>query len=587
MSLIIGLNAFHPDSAACALRDGKLVAAVAEERLGKRLKHVAGFPALALQSVLRMAGATVRDVETVAIGYDSNANLAAKVAHVLKTPIESAPALITHFQRRGKMRGFKEMVAEACGVDEADCRFDVVRVEHHLAHLASAYYASDFDEAAGFSYDGSGDFASAMYARCRNNQIEILGRVAVPHSLGFFYTTICHLIGFEKFGEEYKVMGLAAYGQPSHMEVMRDFLCCNGDGQYRLNPALFLPLKRNMEECVNAEGEFILPRMYSDELARRAGPPRERGAELSQRDKDLAASCQLQFEEVVLACLRYLHGRVPSENLVTAGGCALNGVCNARILRETPYRRSYIPGAASDDGTSIGAALYVWNALQKRPRAGIIDHASWGPEHSEAEIEQALRDAALPYVRLDSPALLARTVEHLASGHIVGWSQGRSEWGPRALGNRSILAHPGWPGMKDLINQKIKRREAFRPFAPSILAEEVGNYFEQTIASPFMMHVVRIKPEKRTALAAVCHEDFTGRLHTVTREQNPAYYDLIKAFGERTGTPVVLNTSFNENEPIVDTPAQAVNCFVRTDIDALVMGPFLASKAGRELSAKS
>jgi carbamoyltransferase len=272
---------------------------------------------------------------------------------------------------------------------------------------------------------------------------------------------------------------------------------------------------------------------------------------------------------------------------VTAGGCALNGVCNARILRETPFRRTYIPGAASDDGTAIGAALYVWNALLGKPRAGLIDHASLGPEHSEAEMESALREAALPFVRLERPELFSRTADYLASGRVVGWYQGRSEWGPRALGNRSILAHPGWPGMKDLINQKIKRREAFRPFAPSILAEEVGNYFEQSVASPFMMHVVRIKPEKRAALAAVCHEDFTGRLHTVTREQNAMYYDVIKAFGTQTGTPVVLNTSFNENEPIVDTPEQAVNCFVRNDIDALVIGPFLTVKAGRELMAKS
>lgn len=583
MNLIVGLNAFHPDCAACVLKDGKLVAAVTEERLGKRLKHESGFPSEALRTVLRMVGATLREVDYVAIGYDSNANLLSKVGHVLKTPWESAPSVLTHFQKRGKMKSFKEMVAEACGENEADCRFEIVRVEHHLAHIASSYYASDFDEAAGFSYDGAGDFVSAMYARCQGNRIEILDRVPVPHSLGFFYTTISHLIGFNKFGEEYKVMGLAAYGQPTHMELMRNFLRSSDGGQFRLNPAMFRPLKQNLQDCVGEDGEIVLPRMHSDELMKHAGPARVRGAELTQRDMDLAASCQLQFEEAVLSSLRFLHERVPSENLVTAGGCALNGVCNARILRETAFRNSYIQSAASDDGTAVGAALYVWNAILGKPRAGKIEHAYLGPEYPEKDVEAALTAAGLQFERLSRPDLMARASDHLAQGHIMGWYQGRSEWGPRALGNRSILAHPGWPGMKDLINSKIKRREAFRPFAPTILADEVCNYFEQEVESPFMMHVVKIKPEKRKELAAVCHEDATGRLHTVKRTQNDMYYDLIKTFAAKSGTPVVLNTSFNENEPIVDTPTQAVGCFQRTDIDVLVVGPYITQKVGKDL----
>ena len=594
--LILGLNAFHPDSAACALRDGKLVAAVAEERLGKRLKHVAGFPARALQSVLQMAGATIRDVDYIAIGNDSNANVPAKVRHVLKSPLKSARGVVTHFRRRSKMRGFKELIAEACGVNEADCRFEVVRVEHHLAHIASSFFASDFDEAAGFSYDGSGDFASAMFAKCRGNQIEILDRVHVPHSLGFFYTALCQFIGFEKFGEEYKVMGLAAYGDPAHRELMRELVGMeNGSsnmeedgkqktgngtsGRFRLNPKFFKPLGKNLEECVDEHGEIILPPLYSDELKTKLGEPRKRSAEISQRDKNIAASCQAQFEEIVLHCLNWLHAHAPTKNLVTAGGCALNGVCNARILRDTPFAQSYIQCAASDDGTAIGAALYVWNVLLKKPRAGVIDHAYWGPEHPEREMENALRRANLNFEKFSREQLLERAASHLNSGHVTGWYQGRGEWGPRALGNRSILAHPGWPGMKDLINQKIKRREAFRPFAPTILAEEVPNYFEQTVESPFMMHVVKIKPDKRAALAAVCHQDNTGRLHTVKQSQNALYYDLIKSFSRKSGTPVVLNTSFNENEPIVDTPEQAVNCFVRTDMDVLCLGPFVTTKA--------
>ncbi len=581
MSLIIGLNAFHPDSAACVLKDGKLVAAMAEERLGLRHKHVAGFPGRAIVEVLRMAGVTIRDVDYVAIGNDSNANLSAKVAHVLRTPLKSARGVMTYFQRRSKMRSVQQLVAEACGVAEADCRFQITRVEHHLAHLASSYFSSDFDEAAGFSYDGSGDFTSAMFARCQGNRIETLDRIHVPHSLGVFYTALCQFIGFSKFGEEYKVMGLAAYGQPVHLELMRELISVNSRGGFRLNPRFFRPLGKNLEECVDATGEIVLPPLYLEELVRRLGTPRVRGEALTQRENDIACSVQARFEEIVLAGLRTLHQRVPTDKLVTAGGCALNGVCNSRILRETPFKKSYIQCAASDDGTAIGAALYVWNAILKQPRAGLIDHAYWGPEHSEADMETALRRADLKFEKFDRAGLLERVASHLNSGHVTGWYQGRSEWGPRALGNRSILAHPGWPGIKDLINQKIKRREAFRPFAPSILAEETGNYFEQTVESPFMMHVVKIKPDKRAALAAVCHEDCTGRLHTVKESQNTLYYDLIKTFFQKSGTPVVLNTSFNENEPIVDTPQQAVNCFVRTDMDALCLGPYVTTKPGK------
>jgi carbamoyltransferase len=610
--LIIGLNAYHPDSAACAVKDGKLVAAVAEERLGKRFKHVAGFPGNALREVLRMAGATIRDVDFIAIGNDSNANLGAKVSHVLSSPFKSARGVVTHFQRRAKMQSMQQLVAEACGVAEADCRFQVTRVEHHLAHIASSYFASDFDQAAGFSYDGAGDFTTAMFARCQGNRIEILDRVPVPHSLGFFYTAVCQFIGFTGFGEEYKVMGLAAYGQPTHAEFMREVLrlgkaemlkaeTLKGEGQgeggggrrtedgrqFWLNPAFFRALGKNLEECTDERGQILLPPLYTDRFAARLGAARVPGAELTQRDKDLAASCQAHFEEAVLQCLAWLHQRVPTENLVTAGGCALNGVCNARILRDTPFKQSYIQCAASDDGTAIGAALYVWNVILNQPRAGLIDHAYLGPEHSEQAMEDALRKAGLPFERFEREDLLDRAAAHLDAGHVTGWYQGRSEWGPRALGNRSILAHPGWPGMKDLINQKIKRREAFRPFAPSILAEAVPEYFEQTVESPFMMHVVKIRPEKRAALAAVCHEDATGRLHTVKRSQNDMYYSLIKAFAAKSGTPVVLNTSFNENEPIVDTPEQAVACFVRTDMDVLCLGPFVTAKPEKSIGGTS
>ena len=579
MALILGLNAYHPDAAACLLGDGQLLAAVAEERLGNRVKHAAGFPALAIQSVLAMAGVSIRDVDYVAIGNDGNANLAAKLRHVLGSPVGSIRGVATHFQRRLAMRSTRQMIADACGVSEADCRFKICRVEHHLAHIAGSYYGSDFDQAAGFSFDASGDFASAMFAACRGNQIEILRRVYMPDSLGYFYTALCQLIGFNAFGEEYKVMGLSAYGEPRYLELMQELMMSDAQGGYRLNRKYFRPLGKNLEECIGSDGQMTLPPLYSAALVRMLGGPRQRGDDITQREQDIAASCQAHFENIVINSVRALHRRLPGlAHLVTAGGCALNGLCNARILRETPFAHDYIQSAASDDGTAVGAALYVWNALLRRPRATAIAHVYWGPEYSEVEMESALRDAGLSFCRLDRLSLLERAASELHAGQVVGWYQGRSEWGPRALGNRSILAHPGWPGMKDLINRKIKRRESFRPFAPSILDEEKGNYFEQSIASPFMMHVVKIRPEKRASLAAVCHADGTGRLHTVKRSQNELYYDLIRTFAQKSGTPVVLNTSFNENEPIVDTPEQAVKCFLRTEMDVLFLGPYIVAK---------
>jgi carbamoyltransferase len=534
-----------------------------------------------------MAGASVRDINYVAIGNDSNANLNAKAAHVLRTPLKSARGVVTHFQRRSQMRSIQEQVAESCGVPLADCRFKVVRVEHHLAHIASSYYSSDFDRAAGFSYDAAGDFTSAMYARCEGNRIEVLDRVFMPHSLGYFYTALCQFIGFDRFGEEYKVMGLAAYGEPRYRDLMAELLHANGTGQFRLHTDYFVSLGKNLEECTDkATGEITLPPLYSSALAKKLGAPRPRASAITQREKDIAASCQAHFEEAVLACLRWLHAQVPVENLVTAGGCALNGVCNARILRDTPFKRSYIQCAASDDGTAIGAAQYVWHALLGNGRVETVDHAYWGPEYSEGAMEKALRASGLEFQRFDRAPLLERVSSHLNAGHVTGWYQGRSEWGPRALGNRSILAHPGAPGMKDLINQKIKRRESFRPFAPTVLAQKTGEYFEQTVESPFMMHVVKIRPDKRTALAAVCHEDATGRLHTVKPSQNALYHDLISRFAERSGVHVVLNTSFNENEPVVDTPEQAINCFLRTDMDVLALGPFVTTKPGKAIGGQ-
>jgi carbamoyltransferase len=403
--------------------------------------------------------------------------------------------------------------------------------------------------------------------------------VYLPHSLGYYYTSLCQFIGFDRFGEEYKVMGLAAYGQPRFLPLMQEILQPSADGAFRLHEDYFSGLlSQHHDELIDGSGEIVLPPLYSAQLEQELGPARTREEPLSQRDMDVAASCQAHFEKVVLHCLDQLHRDVGTDRLVTAGGAALNGVCNARILRDSPFRRSYIQCAAGDDGTALGAALHVWMTEAGGQRPAPMTHAYWGPSHPDEERREAIRAAGLNAEELTDTEVIERTAQLLAAGKVVGWYQGRSEWGPRALGNRSILAHPGWPDMKDIINRKIKRRESFRPFAPSILADRVRDYFEQDLESPFMMHVVKIRDEQRDALSAVTHEDGTGRLHTVKREQNPMYYALIERFAELTGTPVLLNTSFNENEPIVDCPGQAIACYLRNNIDALALGRFLMIK---------
>lgn len=575
---ILGLNVFHADASACLVRDGTVVSAVAEERLGLRRKHFAGFPAAAIRHVLDSAGLGIRDVDVVAVGHHPKANLAAKAGYALRHPTRVLGSALTFLSRERQLEALPDRIARECGYSLADCKFDLDHIEHHRAHLASSYWGSHFAEAAGFSYDASGDFVSGAYARC-DNDIDIIERVFLPHSLGYFYTAICQFIGFDEFGEEYKVMGLAAYGKPTYLPLMERLLQYQGKGQYRLDGKWFAGLlQRSHEELLDENGRLIIPPLYENKpFVAELGPPRVRGAEFTERDRNLAASCQLHFENVVIECLRWLHSEVPVDALVTAGGCALNGVCNARILRDTPFRQMYIHGAGGDDGTAVGAALEAWhNRGGRRPTP--VQAVYWGPEHPDDAMAAALNEAGLVAEALPYASVIERVADALANGRVVGWYQGRSEWGPRALGNRSILAHPGWPGMKDIINAKVKRRESFRPFAPSILADRVADFFEQDIESPFMMHVVKLREEHQTRLSAVCHEDGTGRLHSVTRQQNAPYYDLIEAFAARTGVPILLNTSFNENEPIVDTPAQALSCYLRNDIDVLCLGPYVLEK---------
>ncbi len=576
--LILGLNMFHADASAAIVQDGEVKFAIAEERLNRH-KHFGGFPALAVKACLDAVGAKIFDIEHVAVGQDSDANLTKKVQYALANP-----AKILNFirlrQRKEAMRDVRSLLSKALDVDSTQLRFQEHHLEHHIAHIASAYYCSPWEKAAGFSYDGSGDFVSTMMARCEGNEIEVLDRVFLPHSLGSVYTMICEFIGYTQYGDEGKVMGLAPYGKDTYCDQIAKIVTPRNGG-FQLDLSYFKPLGSNQGMQVLPDGSVRLARHFSDRMEELFGQPRKPHAEITQRDMDLAFALQHQFEEIFFHLLNRLHKRVPLDEIAFAGGCALNSVANGKLFDRTSFRQTYIQPAAGDEGLAIGAALHTYHSVLKQPRRHELKSSYLGPEFSDSRIQSALQGAGLEYRKLERSALLEETAEQIAAGNVIGWFQGRMEWGPRALGTRSIVAHPGLPNMKDVLNARIKHREWFRPFAPSIMADYQNEYFEHDHPSPFMLHVYKIRPENRKVLCAVNHADDTGRLQTVTREENPMYYDLISAFHRKTGIPVILNTSFNENEPIVCTPEEAIDCFQRTRMDVLAIGSFIAMKPGR------
>lgn len=577
--LILGLNTFHADSSAVLVdgESGGLVAAIAEERLN-RVKHFAGFPELSIKECLRMAGAAAGDIAHVAIARDAKANLMSKVGFALKNLPRISQLARQRLQHRAEVASAPQLLEKSLDLAPGRATFQVHSIEHHLAHLASAFLVSPFDRAALLSIDGFGDFASTMSGVGEGNDIRILDRTLFPHSLGIVYSAVCQFIGYDHYGDEGKVMGLAPYGEDTYRDFFDRLVVLEEGGRFRLNLDYFVHHSEGVDYSFDSAGRPTVAPLYSREFVRQFGAPRERHGELTKREMDLARSLQACLERAYFHILRALHARVGGENLCLAGGVALNSVANGMIFDETPFRQVYVQPAAGDDGTALGAAFWVLQNVLRRPRRFIMDHASTGPSYSDAEIETALRGAGVRYERLEEPALLSQTATCIAEGQVVGWFQGRMEWGPRALGNRSIVAHPGHPKMKDILNSRIKHREWFRPFAPSVLAERLGDCFECDHPTPFMLMVYKTRPPMYERLCAVDHVDHTGRVQSVTREANPLYYRLIEEFDRISGIPVVLNTSFNENEPIVCTPAEAIDCFSRTRMDALAIGGFLCQK---------
>jgi carbamoyltransferase len=470
-----------------------------------------------------------------------------------------------------KLRDLGGDLAKRLGVDQGRLKAKFHNVEHHRAHLASSFYVSPFERAALLSIDGFGDFISTMWGVGDGNSIEVLGQIEYPHSTGILYTATTQFIGFPHYGDEGKVMGLAPYGVPKYMDEFRDMIRTEEGGRFRLNLDYFRHHTEGVEMSWD-EGSPVIGRIFSNEYARRFGPPRAEGAPLTDRERDIAASLQCRLEEVCFHILRHLHEKTGITDLGLSGGVALNSVMNGKILLHTPFKRVFVQPAAGDNGTAIGVCYQIYNATLGRPRSFVMEGACTGPEFSDEEILSELERSGLSYESYTGREVTRRAAEDIAAGAVVGWFQGRMEFGPRALGNRSIVADPRRAGMKATLNERIKKREPFRPFAPSILEERVGDYFEQTHPAPTMLMVYKVREEKRDAIPAVIHVDGSGRLQTVSAAVNPRYHQLISDFYELTGVPIVLNTSFNENEPIVCTPGDAINCFRKTRMDVLYLG---------------
>lgn len=574
--IILGINSYHPDSSAALVADGKLIAAVEEERFN-RIKHFAGFPSGAIKYCLKETGVSIKDVDYIAIPRDPYARIFKKAAYGLKIP-ELAKKRVTGWR---KTFDVKTELSRALDTGVKDIRAKIIKVEHHRAHLASSFFVSGFDDAFLFSMDALGDFASTMWGFGRGNKIKVSQEIGFPHSLGLYYTAITQYLGFTNFGDEYKVMGLAPYGEPSFEDEFKNILKIKNN-RFEMSLGYFLHHKK----YINMDFEGGYPRVdtiFSPYLEKRLGRRRLAGEPLEKRHKDIACSLQKRLEEVILHMLG--HNGVKSD-LCLAGGVAFNCAANGKISDLDRFKNIYVPPASGDAGLAIGSAFYLWHDILDNARSFVLTHAFWGPEFKETEVKVEIEKRRKELIETgceieemkDAGVLCVKIARYIADGKIVGWFRGRMEFGPRALGNRSILADPRRPQMKDILNERIKHREPFRPFAPSVPEEDINKFFESQQPSPFMSFVRRVKNEKIGLIPAVVHVDGTARVQTVNKDANPVYWRLINEFKNITGIPVLLNTSFNDNEPIICTPEEAFDCFFRTRIDVLVMDNYIISR---------
>jgi len=579
MTFILGINAFHADASAALIKDGNIIGAVEEERF-RRIKHWAGFPSQAIRWCLDEANINIGDVEHISINTQPNAHKLRRMLYVMQT-LPNPRFLIRRWKNKKERNDLHQQLS--LSFPEARINAQLHFIEHHLSHLASAFYASPFLESSIISIDGFGDFASAAWGHGSKTHIRVDGQVFFPHSLGAFYTAITQYLGFPNYGDEYKVMGLAPYGKPHYLKEMRQIVKVRKDGTYELNLDFFQHSGKKDLDHQWSSGTPSVGRHWSERLESLLGPARKPDEKLEQKHMDIAMSTQAMYEEAFFALLNSIYRRDKSRNLCVAGGCGANSVANGKITANTDFENVYVQAAAGDAGGALGAALEVWHQLG-RGRCAPMLNAYLGCKSSTnqirnilelSDIRQRLETENCSIEELSDSSIYDKVSDALIQGEVVGWFEGRMEWGPRALGHRSILGDPRRHDMKDILNLKIKRRESFRPFAPSVLKEAVKDWFMCDSEVPFMMQVFSIKEDKRTLIPAVTHVDGSGRLQTVSKEQNGRYYELINCFYQKTGVPMILNTSFNENEPIVCKPEEALDCFLRTKMDVLVVEDIL------------
>ena len=563
----LGINNMH-DASASLICDGKIVAAAEEERFVRK-KHVSGFPKQSIAYCLQEGGISLKDVTAVGVSWRYWV-LGHRITCVAKTAVES---LMTF--RAKASRGAGQMTHEWYQLfrlrhllesNFGKGTFQLFHLDHHLCHQVSTFYVSPFERAAILTMDGAGEEATTVFSLGEGTKIQEIKRINLPHSLGQFYASITAFLGFRAQSDEYKVMGMAPYGEPRYASFLREkVLLPKPNGEFLLNTSML-------------DYHAARQRLFSSELTRVLGSPRQHDDPVDQRHMDIAASAQAAIEEQIVASATWLYEQTKVKELCIAGGVGLNCVANGKILAMTPFERIYVQPAAGDAGTSLGAALHLAQEVGGVGRQDVMEHAYWGPQFSNEEAEAAIKPTGLPYERLPDDRLCEEVALALSEGKLVFWFQGRMEWGPRALGNRSLLADPRRAEMRDAINVKVKLREEFRPFAPSILAEAASDYLETDHPSPFMLFAFKVKPEKARVVPATTHVDNTARPQTVSQQTNPKYWGLIKAFERRTGVPVLLNTSFNVQEPIVCTPQDAVSCFQRTEVDLLVINNVLVRR---------
>ncbi len=585
---ILGINAYHGDASVALVKDGGLAGALEEERLNRR-KHCAGFPSLAAKAILQQAGVAPSELDHVAVSRDPKANLHKKILFAIQKRPSFTKLVKDRLANVAKVRGVDEALAAALGVEAKALKAKFHAVEHHKSHISSAFFVSPFEEAACLSIDGFGDFVSTMRGVGRDRSLEIFDRIEFPHSAGLFYTAITQFIGFHRFGEEWKMMGLAPYGKPVYVEKLRQVIRPTDGGHFELNLDYFRHHTDGIEMTWD-DGSPSMGLVFSPKLAELLGPARDpEDPEFFGKWADLAHSAQVVYEEIFFHVLEDLQRRTGLDKLALAGGCALNSVANGKIFERTKFKEIYVQPAAGDDGTAIGAAFYVEHAVLGRPRRFVMTDAYTGPGFDDRAIEDAIErargngwDPKIDVRRLDDGELYRQVAAAAAAGKVVGWFQGRMEFGPRALGNRSIVADPRRADMKDILNTRIKHRETYRPFAPSVLEEKVSDIFERHEPSPFMLLVYKVREGQRARIPAVTHVDNTGRLQTVSKATNPRYHALISEFERQTGVPLMLNTSFNEHEPIVTTPQDALACYLKTRMDVLALGNWVLSRPTAE-----